>query len=218
MPAAVGQFARSRHGRGAPAAAATSGTSRRSSIPRPGMHVEQEIEVAHPRIAFEVRKTPKPGFHCLKVARVLEVRDKTIIFDETFAPPVLVVARASGRRRLARARHRLDRDQARDAGALRRRSELRRRPADLRLFHAADAQPRDQRAEAHAPFASTRTRSSSTRNCCGSPASCGPSRRSAWRRNTPNTTTIRRKRCSSRCLPTSSGCSASTSAARSGST
>jgi type VI secretion system protein ImpJ len=55
-----------------------------------GMHVEEEVEVAHPRIAFEVRKTPKAGFHCLKLARVLEVRDKTIIFDETFAPPVLV--------------------------------------------------------------------------------------------------------------------------------
>ncbi|MBX3570552.1 MAG: type VI secretion system baseplate subunit TssK [Rhizobiaceae bacterium] len=54
-----------------------------------GMHVEQEIEVAHPRAAFEIRKTAKPGFHCLKVARILEVRDKTIVFDETFAPPVL---------------------------------------------------------------------------------------------------------------------------------
>ncbi|WEX10852.1 type VI secretion system baseplate subunit TssK [Chelativorans sp. AA-79] len=54
------------------------------------MFVEQEIEVAHPRLAFEVRKTLKPGFHCLKLARILEVRDKTIVFDETFAPPVLV--------------------------------------------------------------------------------------------------------------------------------
>ena len=35
-------------------------------------------------------RPPKPGFHCLKLARILEVRDKTIIFDETFAPPVLV--------------------------------------------------------------------------------------------------------------------------------
>jgi type VI secretion system protein ImpJ len=55
-----------------------------------GMQLEQEIEVAHPRVSFEVRKTPRPGFHCLKLARILEVRDKTIIFDETFAPPVLV--------------------------------------------------------------------------------------------------------------------------------
>lgn len=54
------------------------------------MHVEQEIEVAHLRAAFDIRKTVKPGFHCLKVARILEVRDKTIIFDTQFAPPVLV--------------------------------------------------------------------------------------------------------------------------------
>jgi type VI secretion system protein ImpJ len=55
-----------------------------------GMHLEEEIEVAHPRVSFDIRKTPKPGSHCLKVARILEVRDKTILFDETFAPPVLV--------------------------------------------------------------------------------------------------------------------------------
>ena len=61
------------------------------------MHLEQEIEVAHPRISFEVRKTPKTGFHNLRVARVLEVRDKTIIFDETFAPPTLVARIAPDR-------------------------------------------------------------------------------------------------------------------------
>lgn len=54
------------------------------------MHVEEEVEVAHPRLSFEIRKTPKPGFHCLKVARILEVRDKTILLDETFAPPVVI--------------------------------------------------------------------------------------------------------------------------------
>lgn len=54
------------------------------------LHVEQEIEVAHLRAAFDIRKTVKPGFHCLKVARILEVRDKTIIFDTQFAPPVMV--------------------------------------------------------------------------------------------------------------------------------
>lgn len=55
------------------------------------MRLEQDIEIAHPRLALEVRKTPKPGFHCLKIARVVEVRDKTIVLDETFAPPVLTV-------------------------------------------------------------------------------------------------------------------------------
>jgi type VI secretion system protein ImpJ len=54
------------------------------------MHVEQEIEVAHLRATFDIRKTLKPGFHNLKVARILEVRDKTILFDTSFAPPVLV--------------------------------------------------------------------------------------------------------------------------------
>lgn len=54
------------------------------------VHVEQEIEVANLRAAFDIRKTVKPGFHCLRVARILEVRDKTINFDTSFAPPVLV--------------------------------------------------------------------------------------------------------------------------------
>lgn len=54
------------------------------------LHVEQEIEVAHLRAAYDIRKTVKPGFHSLKIARILEVRDKTIIFDTTFAPPVLL--------------------------------------------------------------------------------------------------------------------------------
>ena len=55
------------------------------------MYVEQEVEVAHPRITFDIRETPKPGFHCLKVARIIEVRDKTILFDDTFAPPVITL-------------------------------------------------------------------------------------------------------------------------------
>jgi type VI secretion system protein ImpJ len=54
------------------------------------LRVEEEIDVAYPRLAFELRRTAKPGFVGLAMARVLEVRDKTIIFDEKFAPPVLV--------------------------------------------------------------------------------------------------------------------------------
>lgn len=55
------------------------------------MRLEQDIEIAHPRIGLAVRKTPRPGFHCMAVARIVEVRDKTIVLDETFAPPVLTV-------------------------------------------------------------------------------------------------------------------------------
>lgn len=56
------------------------------------IRVEEEIDVAYPRLAFELRKTPKPGYISLAIARIVEVRDKTIVFDEKFAPPVLVCA------------------------------------------------------------------------------------------------------------------------------
>jgi type VI secretion system protein ImpJ len=53
------------------------------------LRVEEEIDIAHPRLAFELRKTAKPGYVGLAAARIVEVRDKTIVFDERFAPPVL---------------------------------------------------------------------------------------------------------------------------------
>jgi type VI secretion system protein ImpJ len=56
------------------------------------LRIEEEIDVAHPRLSFEVRKTAKPGYVGLSVARVLEVRDRTIVFDEKFAPPLLTCA------------------------------------------------------------------------------------------------------------------------------
>jgi type VI secretion system protein ImpJ len=56
------------------------------------LRIEEEIEVAYPRFAYEIRKTPKPGFVSLCVARLVEVHDKTLVFDEKFAPPVLLIA------------------------------------------------------------------------------------------------------------------------------
>lgn len=50
---------------------------------------EDEIEVVHPRLALEIRKTPKPGYMCLGIARILEVRDRTIVLDEKYVPPLL---------------------------------------------------------------------------------------------------------------------------------
>ncbi|MCE7027493.1 type VI secretion system baseplate subunit TssK [Jiella avicenniae] len=55
------------------------------------MPLEEAITVAHPRLALDIRETPRPGFHCLKVARIVEVRDRTIVFDQSFAPPVFVL-------------------------------------------------------------------------------------------------------------------------------
>ncbi|WP_406858303.1 type VI secretion system baseplate subunit TssK [Alsobacter sp. KACC 23698] len=51
---------------------------------------EEEIDVAYPRLAYDLRKTPRPEYLTLAVARIVEIRDKLIIFDEKFAPPILV--------------------------------------------------------------------------------------------------------------------------------
>ena len=53
------------------------------------MRVEHEIEIAQPRLELDIRRSRKAGYQCLKIAEILEVRDKTVILDETFAPPVL---------------------------------------------------------------------------------------------------------------------------------
>ena len=50
------------------------------------------VDVAVPRLAFEIRKTPKPGFVCLGLARIVEVTDKAVIYDEKYAPPALLVS------------------------------------------------------------------------------------------------------------------------------
>ena len=55
------------------------------------LQIEEEVDVAVPRFSFEIRKTPKPGFVSLLCARIIEVTDKAIVFDERFAPPVLTL-------------------------------------------------------------------------------------------------------------------------------
>ena len=54
--------------------------------------VEQSLEVAVPRLELAVRKTPKPGYQCLRIARINEVRDGVISLDDTLPPPSLVLA------------------------------------------------------------------------------------------------------------------------------
>ncbi len=53
---------------------------------------EQLIEVAEPRLELVVRKTPRPGYQCLRIARISEVRNGVIAFDETTPPPALIIA------------------------------------------------------------------------------------------------------------------------------
>ena len=38
---------------------------------------------------LELRRTAKPGYVGLGIARVLEVRDRAILLDEKYAPPLL---------------------------------------------------------------------------------------------------------------------------------
>lgn len=54
------------------------------------LHLEEEIDVAFPRMGYELRKSAKPGYIGLGITRILEVRDKQIIFDEKYVPPVLL--------------------------------------------------------------------------------------------------------------------------------
>ena len=52
--------------------------------------IEEEIDLALPRFALELRKAAKPGFTGLALARILEVRDKAVLLDEQFVPPSLL--------------------------------------------------------------------------------------------------------------------------------
>jgi type VI secretion system protein ImpJ len=53
------------------------------------VRVEEDIDVAHPRLALDLGRTAKAGYMGLGIARILEVRDRALILDEKFAPPVL---------------------------------------------------------------------------------------------------------------------------------
>jgi len=53
------------------------------------VRVENEVEIAQLRLELDVRRKPRAGYQNLKLADIVEVRDKTVVLDETFAPPVL---------------------------------------------------------------------------------------------------------------------------------
>jgi type VI secretion system protein ImpJ len=56
-----------------------------------GSRIEQVLELAVPRLELAVRKTPRPGYQNLRLARISEVRDGVVTLDETFPPPALVI-------------------------------------------------------------------------------------------------------------------------------
>jgi len=54
------------------------------------LRIEEEIDIALPRLSFELRKTAKPGYIGLGTARILEIHDKNILFDDKYVPPMLI--------------------------------------------------------------------------------------------------------------------------------
>ena len=54
------------------------------------LRIEEEVDIALPRLSFELRKTVMPGYMGLGIGRILEVRDKNVLFEDRFVPPMLV--------------------------------------------------------------------------------------------------------------------------------
>ena len=44
-------------------------------------HAQHQLDLAHPRFELVVRSTPRPGHLCMRLARVLEVRDQKVPLD-----------------------------------------------------------------------------------------------------------------------------------------
>ncbi len=53
---------------------------------------EQILEIAVPRLELTIRKSPKPGYQCLRLGRINEIRDGIISVDDTIPPPSMVLA------------------------------------------------------------------------------------------------------------------------------
>ncbi|PYF09890.1 type VI secretion system protein ImpJ [Rhodobacter viridis] len=56
-----------------------------------GARIEPLVETAVPRLELAIRRTPRPGHQCLRIARIHEMRDGVIALDDTLPPPALVL-------------------------------------------------------------------------------------------------------------------------------
>ncbi len=61
-----------------------------------GSRSEEEIDVAHPRLAYEVLDGSKSGSTQIGLARVVEIQDKTIVFDNRYLPPAMTTHAHAG--------------------------------------------------------------------------------------------------------------------------
>ena len=61
-----------------------------------GSRSEEEIDVAHPRLVYEVLDGSKSGSTQIGLARVVEIQDKTIVFDNRYLPPAMTTHAHAG--------------------------------------------------------------------------------------------------------------------------
>ncbi|MCC5975172.1 MAG: type VI secretion system baseplate subunit TssK [Rubellimicrobium sp.] len=54
--------------------------------------VEQPVDIAVPRLELDLRRTAKPGYQCLPIARIADVRDGVVTLDDTMPPPALILS------------------------------------------------------------------------------------------------------------------------------
>lgn len=57
-----------------------------------GVRVEQTLEIAVPRLELALRKSPKPGYQCLRLGRIHEMRDGVVALDDTVPPAAMAIA------------------------------------------------------------------------------------------------------------------------------
>jgi type VI secretion system protein ImpJ len=57
-----------------------------------GSRLEETLEIAVPRLELAIRKSAKPGYQCLRLGRISEIRDGIISIDDTVPPPSMVLA------------------------------------------------------------------------------------------------------------------------------
>ncbi|MEL6997504.1 MAG: type VI secretion system baseplate subunit TssK [Paracoccaceae bacterium] len=61
-----------------------------------GTRSEEDIDIAHPRFVYEVLDGSKSGSTQIGLARVVEIQDKTIVFDNRFLPPAITTHAHAG--------------------------------------------------------------------------------------------------------------------------
>ena len=145
------------------------------------LRIEEEIDIAHPRLAFELRKTAKPGYVGLGIARVLEIRDRNILFDEKFIPPMLTCAAHPVIEGWLNRDRRLDRQQARRACRATPPTRPRAAACKASTTSCCRSSTVKSRCSSISRAQATSIPSGCSSSWCGSPANSRPSRRSERR-------------------------------------